>query len=302
MSVKALQSCLLLALIYVASIASVLSHECPKWGYIDKSGKMVIQPFAGGQGHFINGLAQVSTCDGSYAQYMDKSGKIVISPMWDGVQAYAGFPFSERLAAVNFVLSDGRHCGGYIDDSGKFVIKPVFQYATPFSEGFAVVVAQNGTSGYIDKTGQWLIGPQFAVAYPFRSGLATTKNFSFEIACGSKGSRFSSTPEIRYFDKAGKEVSQIQAQKIGRIDSNSLAFLKSVVDREATIDDKSFDEVRPFCDGMAAVKKNGLWGFIDSTGKLVIEPQFYRVEDFSDGLAAVHFAESNHSREPIKNP
>jgi len=222
--------------------------------------------------------------------------------MWEGVQAYAGFPFSEGLAAVNFVLSDGRHCGDYIDCTGKFVIKPVFQYATPFSEGFAVVVAQNGASGYIDKTGQWLIEPQFAAAYPFLSGLATTKNFSFSIACGSKGARFSSTPEIRYFDKTGKEVSQIEVRKIGRIDSNSFASLKSVVDRGAMIDDKSFDEVRPFCDGMAAVKKGGLWGFIDSTGKLIIEPQFDRVEDFSDGLAAVHFSDPRHLGEPTKNP
>ena len=33
--------------------------------------------------------------------------------------------------------------------------------------------------------------------------------------------------------------------------------------------------------------KNDQYGFIDKTGKFVIQPQFHRVGDFSEGLAAV---------------
>lgn len=306
MSVKVLLSCLLLAFTYVASISSVLSHECPKWGYIDKSGRMVIQPFAGGQGPFIDGIAQVWTADGSKAEYINKSGKIVIKPTWEGVQPYGGFPFSEGLAAVNYRLPDGRQCGGYIDTSGKFVIKPVFKYTTPFSEGLAVVEDQNGKRGYIDKIGKFVIQPQFDTAYPVRSGVAITLNGgAVKISClGPKGSHIDNIrPVVKYFDTSGKEMSRVDAEKKGMMVGNSLRLTSTVLtDKQSLFDDKSFDEVHPFSDGMAAVQKNGLWGFIDSTGKLVIEPQFDRVEDFSDGLAAVHFAESSQSREPIKKP
>lgn len=42
-----------------------------------------------------------------------------------------------------------------------------------------------------------------------------------------------------------------------------------------------------FSEGMAPVKKNGLWGFIYVTGKEVIAPRYTRVNSFSEGLAAV---------------
>ena len=48
-----------------------------------------------------------------------------------------------------------------------------------------------------------------------------------------------------------------------------------------------FDEERAFSEGLAQVEKDGKWGFIDKSGKVVIEPQFDWVSDFSEGLAKV---------------
>lgn len=42
-----------------------------------------------------------------------------------------------------------------------------------------------------------------------------------------------------------------------------------------------------FSEGLAAVKINGKWGFIDKTGKMVIPATFSGAKDFSEGLAAV---------------
>lgn len=42
-----------------------------------------------------------------------------------------------------------------------------------------------------------------------------------------------------------------------------------------------------FSEDLAAVELNGLWGFVDADGAMVVEPQFEQVRDFSDGLAAV---------------
>jgi len=48
-----------------------------------------------------------------------------------------------------------------------------------------------------------------------------------------------------------------------------------------------YDEARPFSDGVAAVKKNGLWGFIDEDGKKITEMVYNNVSDFLNGYASV---------------
>lgn len=40
-------------------------------------------------------------------------------------------------------------------------------------------------------------------------------------------------------------------------------------------------------DGLFPIIKNGKWGYIDKTRKIVIKPQFDDVESFSEGLARV---------------
>ena len=42
-----------------------------------------------------------------------------------------------------------------------------------------------------------------------------------------------------------------------------------------------------FSDGLARVRVDEKFGFIDRTGALAIKPQFANARDFSDGLAAV---------------
>ncbi|ECC1273812.1 WG repeat-containing protein, partial [Campylobacter coli] len=49
---------------------------------------------------------------------------------------------------------------GFIDRSGKFVIKPKFDSIWDFSEGLAKVKL-NGKYGFIDKSGKIVIEPKF---------------------------------------------------------------------------------------------------------------------------------------------
>jgi len=49
-----------------------------------------------------------------------------------------------------------------------------------------------------------------------------------------------------------------------------------------------FQDVRLFSDGMAAVKKDGMWGYIDRLGQWIITPEYnYPIGDYSTGISYV---------------
>lgn len=50
---------------------------------------------------------------------------------------------------------------------------------------------------------------------------------------------------------------------------------------------EQWDEIRPYCEGMACVKKDGKYGFINEQGELVIPCEYISARDFSEGFAAV---------------
>ncbi|MCQ4086557.1 WG repeat-containing protein [Saccharibacillus sp. JS10] len=55
-----------------------------------------------------------------------------------------------------------------------------------------------------------------------------------------------------------------------------------------TVIKAQYEEVKPFSEGLTAVKKGNLWGFIDKTGKVIVKPKYQQVgQGFSEGLAAV---------------
>src|SRR4051812_8755457 len=63
---------------------------------------------------------------------------------------------------------------GFIDRTGKIVIKPQFQGAGEFSEGLApVAINDNGyKEGYIDRTGKFAIKPNWDTAGKFSEAVA----------------------------------------------------------------------------------------------------------------------------------
>ena len=48
-----------------------------------------------------------------------------------------------------------------------------------------------------------------------------------------------------------------------------------------------YDYAGPFCQGVARVKLDKKWGYIDTTGNVIIPPKYNEVENFSDGIARV---------------
>ncbi|MBR0129171.1 MAG: WG repeat-containing protein, partial [Neisseriaceae bacterium] len=68
----------------------------------------------------------------------------------------------------------------------------------------------------------------------------------------------------------------------------TLAPQQTTTEPESVVDKmKNYDEVSSFYSGLAAVKKDGKWGFIDKTGKEIVALQYDDACDFNQELAAV---------------
>lgn len=254
-----------------------LQHD--KYGFIDKTGRLIIPPKFGYAFNFSEGLAAVEL--NGYYGYIDKTGHFIIPPRFDWA-----YPFSDGLAVAVIRRRDGQgnitvNKFGYIDRSGRMVIQPRGvadpKFLSFFSEGLACVM-QGDKIGYIDKTGKVVIPAQYIDAHPFCEGLAA-------VTVANK---------YGYIDRSGKMVIAPQFDDVGPF-CEGLAHVElnekqGFVDRtgKMVITGEEFVDARGFSEGLAAARgKNGKSGFIDKTGHFVIPPQFEHVGEFHEGLAAV---------------
>lgn len=118
-------------------------------GYIDKTGRMAIEPRFGTAGHFADGLAPVTiTRDGTYAghelisEWNPDPARVEPPPRW-----------------------------GFINTKGDVAIPFLYEKAGHFSEGLAAVRLDKRW-GYLDKTGCMVIGAVFEDAEEFKNGVA----------------------------------------------------------------------------------------------------------------------------------
>lgn len=248
-----------------------------KWGFINKKGKISIEPQFEKVSAFGSGVAEVwkngkyglidingkelenknenDVFDFSTISYFwdfdknkvgfkdKKTGAIIIEPKYDGVR-----DFEEGLYAVQ---KDDKW--GFVDrNTGKIVIEPQYEdVGEKIIDGLGLV-RKFGKYGYIDKTGKTLIETQFDDALSFSEGLAGVMK---DGKCG-------------FIDKQGKMTIELPTG----FGLNS-AYFSGKGGR--------------FSEGMAWVEKEGKWGLINKSGEIIIEPQYKYADDFSEGLALV---------------
>ncbi len=275
-----------------------------KWGFIDKTGHMVIQPqfddvtrdSYGGNvlksnkpfKNFSEGLCAVRL--GSSWGYIDKTGKFVVPAKYDN----AG-NFSNGLAAVSLGTKYG-----YIDKSGKEVIPLQFDYSKhaktnrnpnpdwdfsqglierfEFSEGLGIGT-KDAREGYIDKTGAFVIQPVYVDAGPFCDGLASIQR------AGDTNPYLG----LIFIDKTGKEHNKVE-QHCLQYSENTFLATNAKFDQNRRLyyldangkrlSPAEYEDARKFSEGLAAValhfeaESHTAYGYIDRTGKLVITPKF----------------------------
>jgi len=160
--------CLGLLLLIIASCHTSSEQEQPlfqithkgKVGFIDSTGKIVIEPKFWATGDFSEGLAY-ARINGTYG-YIDKSGNFVIQPRFDYATS-----FQEGLAIV---YEDGKPY--YINKKGVKAFESNFSLLEPFQDGIAIVKTATGKPGVIDKNGLLFIDTIYKTLSPFVDGLS----------------------------------------------------------------------------------------------------------------------------------
>lgn len=272
-----------------------------EWGIIDKTGNEIVECIYDEVGRFNDDLAYVRDHDGKYG-YVDNMGELVIPCKYHRAQ-----DFSEGLAWVN---DNGPWC--CIDRDGKviFILDIMSKYRSNFKGGFSIITPPEGEgeSSIINTKGQ-------TINMKGRSWLGNGVSDGLILSVVGNGD--DEEPSYEYIDTEGNvvidctnfdgyfdfrpffnglaPVVDMENMKVGYIDKTGKFAIPPTLPFYAIT---NVDE-DPYCcyDGMIRTVKNFgdedsidfdlKYGFIDSTGKLVIPYMYKGAYDFSGGLAAV---------------
>ena len=260
------------------------------WGFIDKTGKFVIEPMFSSYEtldptpSFSEGLAAMKNNKGW--GYVDKAGKFVIEPQFE-----KACNFHEGLAAVRNVGKDGKW--GFINKKGHIVIEPQFDpkyyrdlldgsdpRCPYFSENLAAM-KNRGKWGFIDKTGKFVVEPQFEYVRNFSKGFVSVKKQERKYVIIDTTGKYI-TEEYNYISDFSDGMALITA-------FNGKEFICGYIDNvgRVIVEPIFGHKTQNFSDGLAAVNKNGKYGYINKTGQFTIEPQFESAGSFKNGVANV---------------
>ena len=173
---------------------------------------------------------------------------------------------------------------GYIDTLGKVAIKPQYSYGLQFSEGLAAV--KNDTAwGFIDSSGKVVIEFKFNIAEQFNGG-SSVVNINGKSGLIDKKGKIILEPiyDWIYFQNEGFVASKLNG-KWGFYHITSRKFITDFI----------YEDVGPFSNGLAAVKIDNLYGFINRNGVIAIEPKYrqIRYKKFGNGLACAVSPDNN---------
>lgn len=253
-----------------------------KWGFINTEGEFAIPPIYKSANSFHEGVAAVQVSDFRMC-YIDASGQRLFDSnflLLNGgpINAHMN-DFSEGLAFV-FPEGDKNFRGGFIDMGGKIVINPQFTNDfAHFQDGFALVGIK----------GDWFVikrdGERLKSNWRISPGLTFYNGVSF----------FRSGIKIRLIDVTGEFVSDNKFDCQLSCFSEGLALVGShggnhkFIDTtgQVILENNTVNYEGEFCNGLALVKSNKEYGYINHNGDFIIEPQFSHAYRFTDGVAQV---------------
>lgn len=284
-----------------------------KYGFIGRSGKLVIPPVYSIVDNFSKGLAMVSFDKKNYG-FIDNKGKKVIPFEYN-----SGYKFLNRLVCVSKNENENKNKKvGLIDRNGKEIIE--FKYdgiANTLSGLFKVELGDK--FGLIDEKGSMITPVKYDEIDFFNDSLAIVKEGDKYGLINKEGEsvnvKYDNTnsfsngnekvelgKESRIIDKAVKKIEPINCREfqsyIGDLRQIKLNDKWGIVnDKEEQIADFKFDKIISSSFFIVGVKDKDvvkpaqfLWGIINPYGKEIIAPQYLGIGNLSEDLIRVEFA------------
>lgn len=224
-----------------------------KWGFGNKTGNIAISkelvPPTKPRAKLVK-----FECDEKYG-FVDKDGREVIIPKYEHIG-----DFDLVLAEVCIEDDDGYYQYGVINEYGEEIVPAMYESVEILNNGFIAVTGGYELLGLYNKEGEVLFEPyynNYEYIGSFIEGLA--------IVHERNGAYTDDGPP-------GHNFENVDYGFINE-DGHGIAL--------------GYECASNFNEGRAAVKKNGLWGFIDKDGNEVVEFAYDEARDFYDGMAAV---------------
>lgn len=217
---------------------------------------------------------------------VDYEGKLMFKPIkLAKIQGY-----SEGYLTVAKVINKDT-VWGYLSLDGRFGVPPSSKWVGLFKNGYALYANwYPGTGdlkyyGYVRNDGTIICPPKYLEATEFSDGVAFVMNFD----------------ERGYIDTTC-QMARTFSQGFGEAFSENFAVVQDssgnfgYINRNYQVKIKlDFEEAYSFNEGLARVNKNGLFGFIDTTGEFVVPALFYVATDFRETRAFVGEGENIQS-------
>lgn len=236
-----------------------------KWGFIDATGKWVIEPQYDKAKAFNSGYALV--LEDKEWKYINNKNETLTVPATDKF-----FDFNDGVA---FIRVDNKI--GLIDTKGKTILEPKYVKIMGFHDGHAKFQDADAW-GIISKTGEVVVPAEYEeISRYSKSGLWAKKGGEFGVINNGKFTPISGIEKIWDFTNSSKLTYARSNGKMGFINAKGEWVIEP-----------TYDKARAFNAGLAPVAQDKEWGYIDESGKIVINFKYRDAEIFSNnGLAPV---------------
>lgn len=241
----------------------VFFHKDNQSGFLNEKGNVVFT-IKLDNGQFSEGLLNVNEINNFY--YLNTRGEIALS--LNKIELPIGKELSEISSfSCGLALIRLQNIGHKNPDPGASDI--IYRGNNIFPDDWVY--------GFINKNGNWIVPPTLDEPSEFIDGLA-------KIVKNGK---------LYFIDTTGAILSTISYSNVNDISEgfaivyteNSMCFFINKFGKK--LSNVEYERAHPFHEGIAAVRVDDKWGFIDTNGKMIIEPKYYLANDFSEGLASV---------------